>query len=909
MAYQPKSYRKFLAASVSAVVAASAIAPVAASAASNNFKDVQAGTELADAVNYLVSTGTTNGESATEFGVHHDITRAQAAKMIAGVMGLDTKNVKDPGFPDVSKDNYYYSYIAAAANAGVFQGDGAGKFNPDKPITRAEAAKVFVKAFGLELKADAKTPFTDVPDASDKNLGWATPYINTLYADGLVKGTNDAGTTYEPNGNLDRGSFALLAYRVHQFLQAPQVTSVSAINSTQAVVQFNTKIGDVDPSNFTVDNGVSVISAKVDSTDKTKVTITFNKALEDKTTYTVTVNGVTSDSGVTQKEASSSTFTYETAEVNSISLDQTSFNSSTGLSANLLDYVTIKDEKGRDVTSEILNDITNYTVSVYTTDAKIVETNGDVVADADGSAYVEIKVINNNTSKVVATTGAVKVTVAPYQLVSLEGIHLSDSSASVADYKTAKANGEVNTTLQESEDGKYLNVFVTDSAGNIVKLDATNAKITNLTPTVAIVSESGGEFEVNAIAPGTAKVQIEAGGFKTTVTFNVVADSKVTSGDLDVSSLTLTTDTNSPSYTGTVTLSLKDQYGNKIAADDSKVVVRYSKAGIVNVSKGTAVDNKVLLTVTAYANGSTTVYVDYKDANDNVIFTKSFSVTVKDFGTAAKYDLVVSSTSADYLDADNDANDTGVDKLDNEVKFELYQVDSNGNRVAKVDLDGTNNQLVLDVNALTDDEKALFNEDTTTGLLSASGAYDTLTFADPTLAQETLTKSGTVKVTALVNGVAVDSVNVTYKNTDSVASSASILKTSLVVDKDNVDNVSDLLFGIYNSSTSSYSLNPLLTIKDQSGKVLTYNVASSSAPDSNVDGIYNGLKVSPTWVSTNENNVTVDPSTGVITLQSGKSSGTFTLVLSKVQTLDGSSNVVNKDLLSAPVAIEITVVE
>jgi len=824
-------------------------------------------------------------------------------------MGLDTKNVKDPGFPDVSKDNYYYSYIAAAANAGVFQGDGAGKFNPDKTITRAEAAKVFVKAFGLELKADAKTPFTDVPDASDKNLGWATPYINTLYADGLVKGTNDAGTTYEPNGNLDRGSFALLAYRVHQFLQAPQVTSVSAINSTQAVVQFNTKIGDVDPSNFTVDNGVSVISAKVDSTDKTKVTITFNKALEDKTTYTVTVNGVTSESGVAQKEASSSTFTYETAEVNSITLDQTSFNSSTGLSANLLDYVTIKDEKGRDVTSEVLNDKTNYSVTVSSTDTNIVDTDGNVVADKDGSVYVEIKVTNLNTDKVVATTGAVKVTVAPYQLVSLEGIHLSDSSASVADYKTAKANGEVNTTLQESEDGKYLNVFVTDSAGNIVKLDATNAKITNLTPTVAIVSESGGEFKVNAIAPGTAKVQIEAGGFKTTVTFNVVADSKVTSGDLDVSSLTLTTDTNSPSYTGTVTLSLKDQYGNKIAADDSKVVVRYSKAGIVNVSPSTAVDNKVPLTVTANANGSTTVYVDYKDANDNVIFTKSFSVTVKDFGTAAKYDLVVSSTSADYLDADNDANDTGVDKLDNEVKFELYQVDSNGNRVAKVDLDGTNNQLVLDVNALTDDEKALFNEDTTTGLLSASGAYDTLTFADPTLAQETLTKSGTVKVTALVNGVAVDSVNVTYKNTDSVASSASILKTSLVVDKDNVDNVSDLLFGIYNSSTSSYSLNPLLTIKDQSGKVLTYNVASSSAPDSNVDGIYNGLKVSPTWVSTNENNVTVDPSSGNITLQSGKSSGTFTLVLSKVQTLDGSSNVVNKDLLSAPVAIEITVVE
>jgi hypothetical protein len=301
MAYQPKSYRKFLAASVSAVVAASAIAPVAASAASNNFKDVQAGTELADAVNYLVSTGTTNGESATEFGVHHDITRAQAAKMIAGVMGLDTKNVKDPGFPDVSKDNYYYSYIAAAANAGVFQGDGAGKFNPDKPITRAEAAKVFVKAFGLELKADAKTPFTDVPDASDANLGWATPYINTLYAAGLVKGTNDAGTTFEPNANLERGAFALLAYRVHNYLEelkaAPAVTSVSAINSKQLEVHFNkpiksssiianTSTGALVPDTVTVSRTVS------DTINPNKnVNTVVGSLSEDGKTLTLTADG------------------------------------------------------------------------------------------------------------------------------------------------------------------------------------------------------------------------------------------------------------------------------------------------------------------------------------------------------------------------------------------------------------------------------------------------------------------------------------------------------------------------------------------------------------------------------------------------------------------------------------------
>jgi len=365
MAYQPKSYRKFLAASVSAVVAASAIAPVAASAASNNFKDVQAGTELADAVNYLVSTGTTNGESATEFGVHHDITRAQAAKMIAGVMGLDTKNVKDPGFPDVSKDNYYYSYIAAAANAGVFQGDGAGKFNPDKTITRAEAAKVFVKAFGLELKADAKTPFTDVPDASDANLGWATPYINTLYAAGLVKGTNDAGTTFEPNANLERGAFALLAYRVHNYLEelkaAPAVTSVSAINAKSVKITFNVKMDKTtaeNAANYVVDinqdnsyaaaNGERLDKIATDasatlSDDGKSVTLHFGAAQFSKNNQwsKLTISGLKAANGKTLDTYEQS---FLVADSTPASLTSASLTSSTNLRLKFSEEVQSIDE-------------------------------------------------------------------------------------------------------------------------------------------------------------------------------------------------------------------------------------------------------------------------------------------------------------------------------------------------------------------------------------------------------------------------------------------------------------------------------------------------------------------------------------------------------------------------------------
>lgn len=150
-----------------------------------------------------------------------------------------------------------------------------------------------------------------------------------------------------------------------------------------------------------------------------------------------------------------------------------------------------------------------------------------------------------------------------------------------------------------------------------------------------------------------------------------------------------------------------------------------------------------------------------------------------------------------------------------------------------------------------------------------------------------------------MGGVSVDSVNVTYKNTDSVASSASVAKTSTVVDNDVVDNRSENLFGIH--GTSNYTVSSLLSVKEQTGKALTYNVVTSGGGA--VDALHNGLTVAPTWTVTNLSKVPVDGA-GIITLAAGKTSGTFTLVLlSKVETS------VNKDLLAAPVAINVTLVD
>ncbi|MEK4221893.1 S-layer homology domain-containing protein [Bacillus sp. FSL W8-0116] len=93
MAYQPKSYRKFVATAATATLVATAVTP--AFAAENlPFKDVNQ--NYAKAVGELYSKGIVNGISKTEFGTYKTLKRGDAAVIIARALELDTKMLRMP---------------------------------------------------------------------------------------------------------------------------------------------------------------------------------------------------------------------------------------------------------------------------------------------------------------------------------------------------------------------------------------------------------------------------------------------------------------------------------------------------------------------------------------------------------------------------------------------------------------------------------------------------------------------------------------------------------------------------------------------------------------------------------------------------------------------------------------------
>ncbi|KYG91908.1 hypothetical protein A0U40_02930 [[Bacillus] sp. KCTC 13219] len=134
-----------------ASLAATAVAVAPASAA-GTFTDVAKDNAHFEAITALQTAGVISGYPDGTFKPAQDVTRGQAAKMLAGALGLDTKNVENPNFADIPVSHQYYGPIAALAALGGIEYYEDNTVEPNEAITREEF--VFMLAAGLGVDAE-----------------------------------------------------------------------------------------------------------------------------------------------------------------------------------------------------------------------------------------------------------------------------------------------------------------------------------------------------------------------------------------------------------------------------------------------------------------------------------------------------------------------------------------------------------------------------------------------------------------------------------------------------------------------------------------------------------------------------------------------------------------------------------
>ncbi len=172
------------------------------------FADVPAGTLAKAAVDCAVWWDLVKGVTASRFAPDSDITRGQAASLLARQLrnaGRLPSNPRDRFTDD--NGNVHEGAINALAELGVIHRSTDGRFAPNAPLRRDQMASYLVRTQEVLLGAlpQGSVPFADL--AGNQHAG----NIAKAYTAGLTKGA--ASTTYDPGSTLPRRQMAVFLVR------------------------------------------------------------------------------------------------------------------------------------------------------------------------------------------------------------------------------------------------------------------------------------------------------------------------------------------------------------------------------------------------------------------------------------------------------------------------------------------------------------------------------------------------------------------------------------------------------------------------------------------------------------------------------------------------------------------------
>ena len=143
--------------------------------------------------------------------VNRALTRAEFLKLVVNSANIDVSNESNAPFADVLASHPLNKYIAYAARIGQISATQGNNFYPDAPISRAEAAKVFVNAAGLGESTMATT-FADVSFDKTQLSG----YIQSAYDNCLLHGQMENGSrVYNPFRNISLGEAVKVIFNVN----------------------------------------------------------------------------------------------------------------------------------------------------------------------------------------------------------------------------------------------------------------------------------------------------------------------------------------------------------------------------------------------------------------------------------------------------------------------------------------------------------------------------------------------------------------------------------------------------------------------------------------------------------------------------------------------------------------------
>lgn len=164
----------------------------------------------------LQAKGIVTGVDPDTFLPDDPLTRAQFAKMLVVALGMDRDAGALKGWPtrfsDVPSSYWGAPHIEAAAEAGIIQGYGDGRFGPDDQITRVQLTAMMIRAAGLADRiqgaANSVLGFSDASGIPE----WARGLVALAVREGLISGFDDG--TFRPDAPATRAEGGVMVVRL-----------------------------------------------------------------------------------------------------------------------------------------------------------------------------------------------------------------------------------------------------------------------------------------------------------------------------------------------------------------------------------------------------------------------------------------------------------------------------------------------------------------------------------------------------------------------------------------------------------------------------------------------------------------------------------------------------------------------
>ncbi len=154
----------------------------------------------------LNAKGLVNNYTPKSFAPGENITRGDFALFLVRTLGL--KGEMTENFADVEPDAEYAKELAIGRAAGILNGVGDNKYNPEAEITRQDMMTIIARGMKLIGTETDLTGFSDAGLIAD----YALAGVKAMVGVGLVKGNADG--TLNPLGNTTRAEAAVIMSRI-----------------------------------------------------------------------------------------------------------------------------------------------------------------------------------------------------------------------------------------------------------------------------------------------------------------------------------------------------------------------------------------------------------------------------------------------------------------------------------------------------------------------------------------------------------------------------------------------------------------------------------------------------------------------------------------------------------------------